>query len=49
MKNNIPSSFRFDGKVYRLKLTDRDLALNFLIQYLDKYPFICAKQLQYLY
>jgi hypothetical protein len=20
-----------------------------LIQYLDKYPFICAKQLQYLY
>lgn len=49
IKNNIPSTFRFDGKVYRLKLTDRDLALNFMIQYLDKYPFICAKQLQYLY
>ncbi len=51
-KDQIPSAkiqFRFDGKVHRLRITDRKVALNKIVKYLDKYPFICAKHIQYFY
>lgn len=52
IKFGIPENkiiIRFDGRVHRLKITDRHLAIRIIIAYLDKYPMLSAKQLQYYY
>ncbi len=52
IKSGIPTNkilLRFDGRVYRLKLTDREYTINRMIKYLDKYPFLSAKDIQYMY
>jgi len=52
IKSELPEEkilLSFDGKVYRLKLTDRNYILNRMIKYLDKFPFLSSKDLQYFY
>lgn len=51
-ENRIPKEKvlqRFDGKVHRLKLTDRERALSRMIEYIDDYQFLSQKQLEYNY
>ena len=40
---------RFDGKVHRLVMTCRSTVITAMIKYLDRYPFLSTKNLQYQY
>jgi len=47
--NNDDILIRFDGLVHRLSMNNRYTILNHMIEYLDNFPFLSKKNLQYFY